>query len=70
MKAIIIKYISLLLFSGLILPLYLAVPKNDTKPAGHKFISAAKTICRPTPGQTYYITIQDIAALLIPQLKK
>ena len=62
----IIKYISLLLFSGLILPFYnIKSIKNTTAARNAKHISAVKSP-PANPGLIQYFLYQDIAEMLFP----
>jgi hypothetical protein len=63
----IIKYISLLLFSGLILPFYnINSTKNITAANNTKPVSAVKHPRPANPGLIQYFLYQDIAEMLFP----
>jgi hypothetical protein len=65
----IIKYISLLLFSGLILPFY-HLPGHKKMALSHavKPVAAIKTTHIANPGPAHSFIYQDIAEMLFPQL--
>lgn len=63
----IIKYISLLLFSGLILPFYNIKNIKNTTAASHaKHVSAVKHPRPASPVRIQYFLYQDIAEMLFP----
>jgi hypothetical protein len=63
----IIKYISLLLFSGLILPFYnINTIKNTTASNNAKHVSVVKDPRPANPGLIQYFLYQDIAEMLFP----
>jgi hypothetical protein len=63
----IIKYISLLLFSGLILPFYNINSIKNTIAANHaKHVSEVKHPRPANPGLIQYFLYQDIAEMLFP----
>jgi hypothetical protein len=63
----IIKYISLLLFSGLILPFYnINTIKNITAANNAKHVSAVKSPRPANPVRIQYFLYQDIAEMLFP----
>jgi hypothetical protein len=63
----IIKYISLLLFSGLILPFYnINIIKNIAALNNAKHISAVTDLRPANTGQIQYFLYQDIAEMLFP----
>ncbi|MGY4538922.1 hypothetical protein ACVW0P_003345 [Mucilaginibacter sp. UYNi724] len=65
----IIKYISLLLFSGLILPFYnSSTHKNHVLPHTTKTALASNKTRAATPGHAHSFIYQDIAEILFPQL--
>jgi len=67
----IIKYISLLLCSGLILPFYYSIKLPNKPTAGNtKIIATVNQACVADPSQTYCFTLQHIVEILVPQLKK
>ncbi|WP_377117394.1 hypothetical protein [Mucilaginibacter litoreus] len=61
------KYISLLLFSGLIIPVYIAKQVSNHSTISPYKIAANDSTAKKGPSQ--YISIQEIAEALIPQLK-
>jgi hypothetical protein len=66
----IIKYISLLLFSGLILPFCNSTDlKKASAPNDVKIILPGNKIYLAATGQIEYFIYQDIAEMLLPQPK-
>jgi hypothetical protein len=65
----IIKYISLLLFSGLILPCNSTDLKKASVPNDVKIILPGNKTDPAATGQIEYFIYQDIAEMLLPQPK-
>lgn len=63
-----IKYLSLLIFSGLIIPLYLQIHTPDGLPA--KAVRVFTSVQKPIQDDVYHFSfITDIAEKLIPAIK-